>query len=135
MTQYLDASAIVKLYVAEDESAVARETIEQDRPWIAARHTYVEVRRTLARALGGRELAAARAAFESFWGLPMIVELTETVCRRAADIGEEYGSRTLDALHLAAAEAVGLSDLAFHTYDVRQAAVARALGWAVVGAQ
>ena len=100
-----------------------------------ARHAYVEVRRTLARALVARQLAVARAAFESFWALPMIVDLTDTVCRRAAEIGEEFGSRTLDALHLAAAEVAGAPDLSFHTYDVRQAAVARELGWTVVGAR
>ena len=135
MTQYLDASAIVKLYLAERESSDARAAMERDRAWAVARHGYVEVRGTLSRALAGRELAAARTAFESFWMVPMVVELTETVCRRAAEIAEEYGNRTLDALHLAAAEAAGGQDLTFHTYDARQAATARALGWSVVGAQ
>ncbi len=44
------------------------------------------------------------------------------------------GARTLDALHLAAARRVGGTQLAFVTFDIRQAQTARALGFAVVGA-
>jgi predicted nucleic acid-binding protein len=41
--------------------------------------------------------------------------------------------RTLDALHLAAAERAGGGTLVFVTYDIRQAQAARSLGWPVLG--
>jgi uncharacterized protein len=42
--------------------------------------------------------------------------------------------KTLDALHLAAAQRVGGPELTFVTFDERQAEAARSLGWTVVGA-
>jgi predicted nucleic acid-binding protein len=42
--------------------------------------------------------------------------------------------RTLDALHLGAAERVGGAALPFVTFDRRLAAAARRLGWTVLGA-
>jgi predicted nucleic acid-binding protein len=42
--------------------------------------------------------------------------------------------RTLDALHLAAAQRVGGPAMPFLTFDLRQAQAARSLGLTVVGA-
>lgn len=44
------------------------------------------------------------------------------------------GTRTLDALHLAAAERAGGSALRFLTFDMRLAQAARSIGFIVVGA-
>jgi predicted nucleic acid-binding protein len=52
----------------------------------------------------------------------------------AAAIAELTGVRTLDALHLAAAQRVGGAAVPFLTFDVRQAQAARGLGLTVVGA-
>jgi predicted nucleic acid-binding protein len=52
----------------------------------------------------------------------------------AAAIAELTGARTLDALHLAAAQRVGGPAVPFLTFDVRQARAARGLGLTVVGA-
>jgi predicted nucleic acid-binding protein len=54
-----------------------------------------------------------------------------------ADVGASAaltGVRTLDALHLAAAQRVGGAAVPFLTFDVRQAQAARGLGLTVVGA-
>ncbi len=134
MTRYLDASAVVKLYVAEDHSKDARARMASEPSWITARHTCVEVRRALVRTLGGRDLAAARKAFDAFWQLPFVVELGADICGRAAEMAERNLAGTLDALHVAGAEAAGDAALTFDTYDLRQAVAARALGWTVVGA-
>jgi predicted nucleic acid-binding protein len=63
-----------------------------------------------------------------------IVELDEVTCETAAGIAEMTGVRTLDALHLAAAQRAGGPGFPFLTFDVRQAQAARTLGLAVVGA-
>lgn len=133
MSLYLDASALLKLYFEEPDSPLAEEILSSDREWITARHTQVEVRRNLARQLTGEELRAARAQFDRDLRATFLVELTAEVCEAAAEIAEVAGARTLDALHLAAAKVVGGGTLPFVTFDLRQAQVARSLGWTVLG--
>jgi predicted nucleic acid-binding protein len=48
-------------------------------------------------------------------------------------MAEATGARTLDALHLAAAQRIGGGALPFVTADLRQAQIARSLGWVVLG--
>ena len=60
--------------------------------------------------------------------------LDETTCETAAGIAEMTGVRTVDALHLAAAQRIGGAAVPFLTFDVRQAQAARSLGLTVVGA-
>jgi predicted nucleic acid-binding protein len=62
-----------------------------------------------------------------------VVELDETTCGIAADLAELTGARTLDALHLAAANRAGKGALTLLTFDIRQAQAARAVGLTVVG--
>jgi hypothetical protein len=129
---YVDASALVKRYVAESNSAAAVRHLLSDPAWVTGRHTYVEVRRTLALRLDPADRGAAVDAFESDWKRTTIVSLDESTCRLAAALAETTRVRTLDALHLAAASRTARS--AFLTFDLRLAAAARALGFEVVGA-
>lgn len=127
---YVDASAVIKLYVAERESPEAAELL--DAAWVTGRHTLVEVRRALSLALSGVELEKAGRRFASDWRMTDVVELDEVTCDRAAQLAEGTGSRALDALHLAAAERAGRGRLPMVTYDQRLAAAARSLGWTVL---
>jgi predicted nucleic acid-binding protein len=77
---------------------------------------------------------AARAAFADDLGSVSIIELDEATCEPAASIAETTGVRTLDALHLAAAQRVLEPGSGFLTFDVRQAQAARVLGLTVVTA-
>jgi predicted nucleic acid-binding protein len=133
MSLYVDASAMLKLYLEEPQSAECEEIMGADPMWLSARHSLVEVRRNLSRALRGRALTQARASFDSDWRRTTVIELDATTCRHAAEIAEVTGVRSLDALHLGAARRVG-SGLPFLTYDLRQAQAARSLGWTVLGA-
>jgi predicted nucleic acid-binding protein len=133
MAQYVDSSALLKRYIDEPDSASAERYLLGDPRWFAGRHAYVEVRRNLARALVDDELVRLRAAFEDDWRRVSIVELDEVTCRLAAEIAEQSGLRTLDALHLGAAVRLGTRVVSFLTYDIRQAQVARQLGFVVVG--
>ena len=133
MTIYLDASAMLKLYVEEPESRSCEEILVADPDWLTARHTSVEVRRNLSRLLSGRSLESARRQFVHDWARCHVIELDETTCRRAAEIAEVTGARSLDALHLEAARRLGSADISFLTYDLRQAQVARTLGLDVRG--
>jgi predicted nucleic acid-binding protein len=132
VTLYVDSSALAKLYVAEADSDVAERLLMHDHDWLTANHTYVEVMLTLSRRVQEREVQAAREAFDDEWSRILIVALDVALCRRAAAIGVETSTRTLDALHLAAAERAG-TRLDFLTFDLRLAEAARALGFAVLG--
>lgn len=131
---YVDSSALLKRYVDEPDSPVADALLRADRELLTARHMIVEVRRNLARLLSGRDLASARRAFADDLRSFSIVELDEATCESAAAIAETTGARTLDALHLAAAQGVSTPEVGFLTFDLRQAQAARALGLTVVTA-
>jgi predicted nucleic acid-binding protein len=131
---YVDSSALLKRYVEEPDSETADSLLRSDPSLLTARHTIVEVRRNLARLLGGRTLAAARSSFARDLEVLSIVELDDVTCEAAAAVAEVTGVRTLDALHLAAAQRIGGPAVPFLTFDVRQAQAARDLGLTVVGA-
>jgi predicted nucleic acid-binding protein len=133
MALYADSSALLKRYIEEPDSTVAEAQLLTDPEWFSGRHTFVEIRRNLARMVSDQELVRLRGAFDNDWRRTTVVELDEITCRLAADIGEQTGLRTLDALHLAAAMRLGPRTLTFLTFDLRQAQVARQLGFVVLG--
>jgi predicted nucleic acid-binding protein len=129
---YVDSSALLKRYIAEPESPACEAHLLADPQWVSGRHTHIEVRRNLKRLLAPRAVGPALADFAEDWRRCFVVELDEVTCERAAEIAEATGTRTLDALHLAAASRVG-GGVRFLTYDVRQARAARGLGMSIVG--
>jgi predicted nucleic acid-binding protein len=133
VTLYADSSALLKRYVDEPDSDHAAELLASDPEIVTGRHTVVEVRRNLARLLPATDATSARAAFAHDLAALSIVELDAATCELAATIAEQTGLRSLDALHIGAAQRLG-PRTTFVTFDVRQAQVARNLGFAVVGA-
>lgn len=134
MTTYVDASALMKRYIEEPDSALAERWLQADPVLVTSWITLVEVRRNLARLLKGAALSAARAQLDRDLDLFAVVSVDETVCRAAADVGEVLGVRSLDAVHLASAQRLQVTGLAFLTFDLRQAQAARSMGFTVVGA-
>lgn len=133
MTQYVDSSALLKRYVDEPDSDRADALLASDTELTTGRHTIVEVRRNLTRLLTGTALADARQSFAADLGAFAIVELDAGTCELAAEVAEQTGARTLDALHLGAARRLGAS-ITFVTFDIRQAQAARSGGFRVAGA-
>ena len=133
MSLYVDTSALLKRYISEDESNACERILLGDPSWVTARHTWVEVVRNLAKLLTGSDRTRMKKIFAADWLRFYVVELDDTTCRRAGELAETLQVRTLDALHLAAAERAGGSALPFVTYDLRQAQAARSLGWTVLG--
>jgi predicted nucleic acid-binding protein len=134
LTLYVDSSALLKRYVEEADSDEADSLLRSDPAPFTARHTVVEIRRNLNRLLSERHAPAARQAFLDDLEVFSIVELDEVTCDAAAGIAELTGVRTLDALHLAAAQRAGGTGSPFLTFDHRQAQAARSLGFTVLGA-
>lgn len=134
MSLYVDSSALLKRYVHEPDSEAADELLCSDTSLLTARHTVVEVRRNLARVLTERDASQARSAFMHDLEALSLIELDAETCEMGSAIAEVTGVRTLDALHLAAAQRAGGAAVPFLTFDVRQAQAARGLGFTVVGA-
>ncbi len=134
MIVYVDSSVLLKRYVDEPDSELAEDILRADAVLATARHTVVEVRRNLARLLSSVDAESARDQFSSDLNAFLIVELDAVTCEAAAIIGEQTGVRSLDALHLAAAQRVGGPATSFATFDIRQAQAARLLGLVVQGA-
>lgn len=134
MTVYVDSSAQIKRYVAEEGSDLADAVLLADTEWVTGRHTLVEVLLAIRRRLGDDERVVAVTAFERDWERTFVVALDETACRRAAEFGIATGARSLDALHLASADRAGGRSLPIVTFDVRLGLAARALGFSVIGA-
>lgn len=133
MTSYVDSSALLKLYIAEPDSPTALALLESDPALVTSWLSQVEVRRNLARVLDGT-LIKARQQCDLDFDLLALITLDEPRWRAAADIAEELGVRTLDAIHLACAQKLNINPLTFVTFDIRQAQVARRMGFTDVGA-
>lgn len=130
---YVDSSALVKRYVAEPSSDLAESLLQADPDWVTAQHTFVEVSLALSRRLDESDTAAWQRSLEADWRRLVVVPIDDQVARAAARIGSEAGIRTLDAIHLAAAERVASRAIPIVTFDQRLADAARDIGFNVVG--
>lgn len=122
---YADSSALVKLVVAEPESAAAHRWFVEADEVACSRVALVEVARAAGR--------GAHDAAHLDWVLaqPVVVELDPQIASLAASLAPP-SLRTLDAIHLATALVLRPDLDAFVTYDDRLADAARGLGLPVV---
>ena len=130
----IDSSALLKRYVEEVGSDMAEEYLSADPTLTTSWVTAVEVRRNLARLLGGSDLINAQAQFSVDLDALAMISVTEDIATAAGDIGETLGVRSLDAIHLASAQRLRIDGLVFLTFDLRQAQAARSMGLLVRGA-
>ena len=126
MTVHLDASALVKLIAPEVESAAMAAFVTEHRSQSTSVVGLVEVRLAALRRPG-----VADARVEDVLGRVVGIAFEPSIMSAAATIGPAT-LRTLDAIHLASAAALGSDLEAFVTYDRRLAETARALGMPVV---
>jgi predicted nucleic acid-binding protein len=124
---YFDTSVLVKRYVKEEGSAVARRLLQRYR-FLSSAIAPVEVLSALSRRrtsgeVAPRDFLAIRSRLHkdrSYWEL---VEVGAIVLSQAEEVVQKTGLRTLEALHVASAlafqAASGLT-IPFITADVRQ---------------
>jgi predicted nucleic acid-binding protein len=123
---YLDASAIVKLATPEAETHALRRHVARHRYLITSRLATVEVARALGRR-GPETEASASEPMRQIFEHVQLVELDESVAVAAATV-PPASLRSLDAIHLASALAIGEELTELITYDARLAAAARSIG-------
>jgi predicted nucleic acid-binding protein len=108
MILYLDASALVKRYVAELGSAEVSAAISRADVTGTALISRAEVAAALAKAvrvdsLSREEALAGLQVFQNEWPDLVRVQVTELVVARADAFAWDHGLRGYDAVHLAAA--------------------------------
>jgi predicted nucleic acid-binding protein len=118
---YLDSSALVKLVVHEPESAALRSHLRSTASRVSSALARVEVVRAVV-PHGPGATARARQVLEATSLLALDDALLD-----AAGVLDLAGLRSLDAIHLASARALGLTTTVL-TYDARMAQAAARLG-------
>jgi predicted nucleic acid-binding protein len=131
---YVDSSALIKCYVDEEDSEFALRLIGSDSVVVTSWITLVEVRRNLHRVLGPSLSRSQKQRLERDMDRMTLINVDERISRRASQIAETLGVRSLDAIHLGSAQSLQVTGLSFLTFDVRQAQAARALGLIALGA-
>jgi uncharacterized protein len=124
----LDASALVKRYVAEPDSDIVRDAMGLADRWLMCRIGYVETVRAVG-LVGGRP---ATSAVREEWHMFDVVEVDAGLAEEAAELAIDCELRSLDALHLAAALTLPVEDLFLATWDRRLHAAARVVGLEVI---
>ncbi len=120
MAHYLDTSALVKLVVAEAETAALRAWLhETDRTPVSCDLARTELLRAVRSAAPDRVIQA-RAVLDSI----TLIQLATATFEEAGRL-EPALLRTLDAVHLAAALQLGDDLESIVTYDERLAEAAR----------
>ena len=122
---YLDSSALVKLVVRESESRALRAHLRGHPSRASCALARVEVVRAV-RPHGRRAIARARQLLERI----SLVRLDDALLDEAGALPDAT-LRSLDAIHIVAAQALGADLSEVVTYDQRMAAAARRVGLTV----
>ncbi len=122
---YLDSSAIVKLAVAEPESGALRRYLRRRKPYVSSELARAEVARAML-PLGQQAQRRADAVLTRI----DLVRVSDTILRSAGSLTPDE-LRTLDAIHLATAQQLGVDLARVVTYEARMGDAARQLGFDV----
>jgi predicted nucleic acid-binding protein len=130
---FLDTSALVKRYVMEEGTDQVVRRMDEDAEWAVSSVARAEAEITLCRlGFGADELGTLRQRLRADWERCHVVPVDPACLDRAAELGCRHEIRTLDALHLAAADRLP-RPIVVLTFDRRQADAARAMGLVVEG--
>jgi predicted nucleic acid-binding protein len=125
---YLDASALVKRYVAEADSDLVRTAMADAGAWFMCCVGFVETVRAVGLAAGARAADTVRREWASFG----VIEVDRALAEDAAGLALSHELRSLDALHLAAALLLPSAAVTVATWDGRLHRAARASGLRVL---
>jgi predicted nucleic acid-binding protein len=119
---YFDTSALVKLVVQEGGSEIASDIWDAADAVATGRLAYPEARAALAAAARAGRLSArahrrAKSEFEALWQQMWVIELSASIAHEAGELAERQALRGYDAVHLAAALAIGDPQLVLVSWD------------------
>ena len=109
MICYLDTSALVKIYVAEEGSAMVKEKVNLATIVATSKVAYPEARAAFARArregiLTDMTYQVVVDNFNAEWLSYYKLELTDRICYLAGTLSEKHSLRGFDSIHLASAK-------------------------------
>lgn len=131
MTVALDTTALVGRYVNGPHRASILEVMDVDPDWCASSLALSEALVLVERLAEPAQASLLRQALLDDWGRIAAVPVDQLCLERAAALGLAHPLRTIDAIHLAAADRLP-RPVRYATLDVHQLAVAEALGFSVV---
>lgn len=139
MIGYLDTSAFVPLLVSEPSSAACRRFWDDADAVVSSRLLYVETAAALAQAhrggrLGEQAYSSCRRLLDQLWAQLDIIEVDQTLIRRAAELADILALRGYDSLHCASAEQLEDADLVVASGDKRLLDAWKSLGLATFDA-
>jgi uncharacterized protein len=132
MALFLDTSALVRRYVRAPGRELVAAAMADDDHWCASALCRSETLLALHR------LAVTPSQHERMWGRLrddwdgfFVVPVDDRCLAQAIELGATYGLRTVDAVHLAAADRLP-RPARYATFDRRQIPAAAALGFEVI---
>ena len=128
----LDSSGLLARYLGGPTRAIVLDAMNHDHDWCASALALTEVL-VLAERVGGfeGERDALRRAVRDDWERIHVVPVDQPCLDRAAELARLHPLRTVDAVHLAAADRLP-RPVTFCTFDPHQIPVALALGFDVL---
>ena len=132
MTLALDTSALLGRFLSGPHRGVVVEAMAADADWCASGLALTEALGLVDRVCDlPTDSDRLRRALRDDWERVHVVPVDQRCLDRAAELTREQPLRTVDALHLAAADRLP-RPVTFLTFDPRQIPVALALGYDVV---
>ena len=126
MKLYLDTSSLVKLFIAETGSTAVRELANKADTVCTSPVAYPEARAAFARLRRSGQLGASASVnreLDAYWPTYLTVNVTDSLCREAGELAEQFGLRGFDGIHLASFAQVardgGIEETSFSSFDDR----------------
>ena len=131
MTLFVDTSALVRRYIQGPDRALVLEAMDADPAWCASALCRSETLLALHRlAVTPSQHARMWSRLRDDWDAFVVIPVDDRCLAQAVELGATFGLRTVDAIHLAAAERLP-RPATYLTYDRRQIPAAAALGFEV----
>ncbi len=128
----IDTSALVRRYVRSIGHGLVTEAMDDDEVWCASSLARAETLHALHQvAVSKRQHDALWHALRSDWDAFHVVPVDDRCLADAVEIGATFRVRSVDAIHLAAADRLP-RPVRYLTFDRRQIPAAAALGFEVI---
>ena len=128
----IDTSALVRRYVRSAGHGLVTEAMADDEVWCASALARAETLQALHQvAVSNRQHDALWHGLRTDWDAFHVVPVDDRCLAHAVEIGATFRVRSVDAIHLAAADRLP-SPIRYLTFDRRQIPAAAALGFEVI---
>lgn len=111
MILYCDTSALIKLYIREQDSSVVHDLLQKTETVATSRISWAEAQAALARraredAKAEDQIEAAKQALREDWADFLVADVTQSVVEIAGEFADTFALRGYDSVQLATARFV-----------------------------